>query len=456
LPAEYGLVGYAVTVMSFLDAVRDLGLGLTLIQRRGEPEEIAEAADTAFWLGLGSNTLIWVLSILFAPSVASFFRAPELVYILPILCFSFILNSFGSIHDALLQREMKFRKRMIPDVWSSILKGIISVGLALAGQGVWALIIGQIIGRLVYSILIWRVNPYRPQRRFNPRIARELLGFGSKLSLDSFISALQANIDYVFIGRFLGDAALGLYTIAYRVPELIIINFCIVIATVLFPAYSELEDKEELKEAMLGAFHYVSLVTIPVGVGLALISPLFVSTFLGPEWVDAGPMMSLLSLYGMTLAISWNIGDVYKALKRGDILWKTSLVEFIFLAIVLLLMAQVSALYVSIGHLLVAFTVTVLRLIIVMGLLKIPRMSVIQQFSHPVTGSIVMGITTYLVIIATATLPSLISLVLAVLAGVISYACALWFLERALVLQAIEILTDRLPFLDGIVKLHKN
>ncbi|MCS6870299.1 MAG: lipopolysaccharide biosynthesis protein, partial [Anaerolineae bacterium] len=248
--AEFGIVGFALTVMSFLDAVRDLGLELALIQRR---ENIEDAAHTAFWINLASNGTMWLLACLIAPLVASFFREPLIVIILPILSFSFVISSFGGIHDALIKREMRFGLRFVPSLGESLLKSVVAVELALMGSGVWALVLGQLAGRLTFTILAWRVLPWRPKLRFKLPIARQLFNYGYKASIDSFLSALQANIDYVFIGRFLGDAALGIYTVAYRMPEILIINFSIVIAQVLFPAYAMLQDDHgQLRQGVLG------------------------------------------------------------------------------------------------------------------------------------------------------------------------------------------------------------
>jgi len=445
-PDEFGIVGFALTAMSFLDAVRSLGIEMALIQRR---DRIDEAADTAFWMGLGSNTIIWYAMILLSPLVASFFHEPLIPPILAALSFTFVISSLGSVHDALMNREMKFARRMIPSMGESIIKSIVSIGLALTltqkGGGVWALVIGQMVGRVAFTVLAWMVVRWRPRFRFHRDLAGQLLGFGYKIGIDSFLSALQANIDYVFIGRFLGEHALGLYTVAFRVPEMVIINLCIVIAQVLFPAYSILQhDREQLKRGMLTALRYVALVTVPAGIGLALISPVFTRVAFGLKFEESAPIMAVLSLYGMMLAISWNIGDVYKAIGRPDILWKTTLIEFCLLAPVLYVLAQHSAFAVSLGHLGVAITVSLIRMVVASRVLKLPLRTFLVQFVPPLTGGLVMGAAVWGVLSVTSTLPDAASLALALITGAVVYAAALWWLERDLALQVFEMVQDRL------------
>jgi O-antigen/teichoic acid export membrane protein len=460
-PDAIGLVALAVTAMAFLDAVRDLGIGLALIQWQGDVEK---AANTAFWLGIASNFTMWIISILVSPLVARIFNQPDLASIFPVLTFSFVINSIGNIHDALLQRQMAFRKRMIPDVWGSLIKGIITIGLALAGFTVWAIVIGQLVGRLVFSILVWRVNPWRPQREFSWDTAKNLLRYGYKISIDSLISAFQANVDYVFIGLFLSSTALGLYYNAYRIPEFVIINFCIVIAQVLFPAYAELHnnDKNKLADAILSTFRYIALITIPAGVGLALVSDVFVNSFFGAEWQGAAPMMAVLSLYGTVLAVAWNIGDVYKAVGRPDILWRMSLIEFIVLSITLFFMSNpavnpyASAYAVTLGHLVVAATITSIRVLILSRLLSIPLTKILSQFTSAIIGAILLAFVDLVLLATLHTSAPLLQLILSVVIGAIVYGIAMWFLERTLVLRIIELIADRVPFVENIVKTSKN
>lgn len=442
LPEEFGIVGFAVTGMAFLDAMRDLGIGLAIIQRRTEVEE---ASNTAFWLSIGSNTLMWLLSIVVAPLVALFFDEPLVTYILPIMAFSFVINSFGSIHDALLQREMEFGKRVLPAFFNSVAKGITSIVLALMGFDVWALVFGLIVGQTVYTIVLWIMVDFRPRFTFDPQLAREIFSYGYKIALDSFLSALQANIDYIFIGYFLDKAVLGIYTMAYRMPELIIINFCTVIAQVLFPAYSSIqEDEEQLKNAVLSALRYVSIIVVPAGIGLALISDAFFRTAYEPVWYDAIPIMSALSLYGLFLSISWNIGDLYKAIDRVDLLWKTAFLELAIVVPTLFFLAQESATAVAIGHMITAFFVSLIRLVIAMNILNLGTKETFEQFIPALASAIIMGLAVFGMGQALASLPAFVILIGQLLAGAIAYPSALWFFERDLVLRIVDMLQSRL------------
>jgi O-antigen/teichoic acid export membrane protein len=226
-----------------------------------------------------------------------------------------------------------------------------------------------------------------------------------------------------------------------------------VIAHVLFPAYATLQDdRGKLREAMLGTLHYVSLVTIPIGLGLALVARLFVVLAFGSEWESAGPIMAALSLYGTLLAVSWNIGDIYKAIDRLDILWKTALIELALLVPVLYVLAHQSALAVAMGHVVVAFMISSLRVGIAIRLLQLSAKQTFMQFVPAVIGGAIMSIVVMGTLQLTQNFLPVISLVLAVISGAISYVVALWWLERQLLRQLITITRSRIALRKRAIK----
>ncbi|MCS6870298.1 MAG: hypothetical protein NZ571_02470, partial [Anaerolineae bacterium] len=138
----------------------------------------------------------------------------------------------------------------------------------------------------------------------------------------------------------------------------------------------------------------------------------------------------------------WNIGDVYKAIGRPDILWKTTLVEFLILAPTLFILAQQSALAVAVGHLCVAIVVSTLRLLIASHILKIAFLSALRQFMPSLIGSALMSSVVWSAL--NIMLPlieagvGLLVMIAAVILGMTAYVATLWWLERDLVRRGIS------------------
>lgn len=228
-PEDFGLVALATLTMDYLSIVSDLGFGAALIQRR---ENLRESASIAFTINLLANTALTMLVFFIAPYAAAFFREPELIPVLRWLSLTFMLKAIGSIHKVLLERELNFKKRVIPDLGNSIFKAIISIGLALAGFGVWSLIAGQLAGIVLSSAVAWNMLPWKPRLSWDSKTAKDLFSYGLSIMGIRAFSAWEDNFDYLIIGRLFNTTALGIYTIAYRLPETLILNSMWVITAV--------------------------------------------------------------------------------------------------------------------------------------------------------------------------------------------------------------------------------
>src|SRR5215212_7771384 len=101
-------------------------------------------------IGLMSMALLVIGNWLLAPFAAGFFQTTSaaqvalLTSMIQVLGFSLLFSALGSTQDSLLQKEVNFRRRMIPEVGRTFVKGGLQVGLALVGFGVWSLVLGQV------------------------------------------------------------------------------------------------------------------------------------------------------------------------------------------------------------------------------------------------------------------------------------------------------------------------
>ena len=191
---DFGVVGYAVTIIGFLDVVKDLGIGTSLIYHRNEA-----VFPTAFWVSVSTNLLFFLLTWVGAPLIGSFFDDPRVIGVTRILALNLPLNALGSTHEALLVKELEFRKRFFPEFSKAVVKGVVAISLAVLGFGPWSLIISQLGGTLVAVIILWRIVAWRPSFSFSGQAARSLLSFGLPLVGMNVVSAVALNIDYIFI-----------------------------------------------------------------------------------------------------------------------------------------------------------------------------------------------------------------------------------------------------------------
>ena len=110
---------------------------------------------------------------------------------------------------------------------------------------------------------------------------------------------LHENTGAVLIGRFIGPAGLGAFTVAMNVISTPFSRVAVPIAEVLFPALSRMQDEpERLVEAWFRTTRLVAAISVPALLGLILVAPKFVAVVLGDQWLEATTVIQILAGVG--------------------------------------------------------------------------------------------------------------------------------------------------------------
>lgn len=427
-PEMFGLVALATLAIDYLSILNNqIGIGSALIQRQGNIEEVS---NTAFTLNLLTGAFLTLITFIVAPIASEFFNEPATTPILRTLGVTFFISGLGSVHNTRLLRELNLRIRAIPEIGNSLSKGIVSIGLALAGFEAWSLIYGQLVGVGIATLLLWIVFPWRPKISWDQKIAKDLFKYGIHVMGNNALAVVEDGFDYLLIGRIYSTTALGIYTLAYRLPEMLVINTLWVMTAVIFPAFASLqEQREALKKGFLSTMRYIEVLVTPMSLGMIIAAEPLIRVIFGDQWVEAIPIMQVLSAYTLILSIGFHVGDVYKAIGRPDLLIKISIPVFLFRILALWVGAQYSLLGIAIGHLVAGFVGLIIELIVAARKLEISLRDIIRELNAFVGGIalLALGIPA---LYFTANLSPFIRLVCVTMAGAIGYLGVIWILER--------------------------
>jgi PST family polysaccharide transporter len=432
-PAQFGVVALATLATNYLSVLKNLGLGDALIQRR---DDLEDAADTVFTLNLLLGGMLTVGAFVLAPLVGAFFREPDVVPLLRVLGLVFSINALGVVHIVRLQRELAFNRKLITDIGNSLVKGIVSISCALLGFGAWSLIIGQLAGAITMTVLAWVVFPWLPRLRVKFQLAVSLLKYGVPLMGSTGITVLSDNLDYLFIGRLLGNVSLGIYTLAYRLPELVALNILYITAQALFPAYAAVQTQRELlRNGFLATVRFVQIIMVPICMGLILAADPLVRVAFGEQWLDAIPVVRLIALFILMRSIGYHVGDVYKAVGRPGILVQLDIIHLVLLAPALWYGAQFGLVGVGWGHVAAASVSAVIYMAVAMRFLEVGLLAIMRELKPAFLAGTVMTVAGVACLVLTADALPLLRLVALTLTGALSYAGTLWLLERDSLLQ---------------------
>jgi O-antigen/teichoic acid export membrane protein len=327
VPEDFGVVAAAMTVIALFEIGLDLGVGSALIH--DQEKGITPRVQTAFTLNVGVAVLLTGAFVAAAPLVALWFRVPDQVDVFRAVAFYLLIRSLGQVHDAVLRRDLDFRRRTRAEIARAITRLVVSVALALFGMGVWALVWGLLAAEVAGTVVNWLLVPFRPRFTVDRTAVPTLLSFGLAVVAVQAVSVISTNADYLAIGRVLGPEDLGQYTMAYRLPELLIDNVYWIFSSIALPLYSRARAEgtaDSFKDSMLRALTLLTFFGFPMGTALALVARDAVPVLFSEQWLPAVVPMVLLALAAGVNAIGFASGDIFPALGRPGLLLRLDIV----------------------------------------------------------------------------------------------------------------------------------
>src|SRR5207237_10296603 len=168
-------------------------------------------------------------------------------------------------------------------------------------------------GLTVSTVSLWLIVPWRPTFTLPRDLLKPMLGYGRGIIIVNIINAVTSDADLTVVGRYLGVTALGLYQMASKIPEAGVVVALYALSKVLFPAFAKIHAAgESLRTPFLRATRYVAAITVPASLGLFFLAKPIVLAFFGPKWIDATPILRVLSLYVGVGSLSNHVGNILK------------------------------------------------------------------------------------------------------------------------------------------------
>lgn len=315
-PEAFGVLTTVLMVIAFAEVFVDSGFQKYLIQHDFADEaEERRYMSVAFWANLGLGLFLWGIIALFHVQIAELVGNAGQGHLLVVTGVVIPIYSMVGIQICKLKKEFGFQKLFYVRVASALVPLVVTIPLALLGLDYWALIIGNIAGVVVNSVILYAVKAFTPMLHFSWSELITMLSYGAWTLLNGIATWLSSWLDAFLVGKYLTDYYLGLYK---NTANLVISIFTIVTASitpVLYSSLSRLQDDDLMfKKMFLGIQKAVALLLIPLGFGLALYGTFATEIILGNEWMEAAKIIGPLSLATAirTAFVSLN-GDVFRA-----------------------------------------------------------------------------------------------------------------------------------------------
>lgn len=316
-PEAFGIVGAGLVVVHIALVFSNLGIASAIVQRaRLEPGHV----HSAFALALICGALMTLTVELLAPAIAGFFDFDGLTEVLRVLGLVPLVANLGVVAEGLLRRAMAFRRiAMIWVVSYALGYGLVGVGLAVMGAGVWALVFASLTEYATRALIQLTIQPHPKLGPLDRTALWHLLAFSGGLTLRRFGHQLAQGLDNIVVGRWLGAEALGLYGRAYQLISLPPATIGKAMNVVMFPVLSRVqEDRTRLAAAYRRSTAVLALLGVPAAAAVIVLAPELIMVLLGQDWLGVIVPLQILApgiffrlIFQLSDALGIAAGTVY-------------------------------------------------------------------------------------------------------------------------------------------------
>ncbi|MGH8290694.1 MAG: lipopolysaccharide biosynthesis protein [Steroidobacteraceae bacterium] len=315
VPADFGLVAMATSLIALLQLISYFGLDTALLRDR---ETTPEHYHVAWTLNVLAGLAIALLMVALSIPAAYFYREPRVTLVVCALAGGALLEGFENVGVVNFRKEMRFDREFRYMFSARLVTFTSTVILAFALRNYWALVGGMLVGRVSRLTFSYLVQPFRP--RFALRSAGELMHFSKWLMLQNFTAFLKSRSSDFVVGRLAGSSALGIFSVAAEISNMPGTELVAPLNRAILPAYMNLaNDMDALRREFLSVMSMVALIAVPAVAGFAVCAPFLVLVLLGPKWLQAADLIEILAFYGITQVMQSNAFSAFLALGKPQV-----------------------------------------------------------------------------------------------------------------------------------------
>ena len=312
LPADFGLVALATMIIAATEILSEFSFDVALIQNQHAQRS---HYDTVWTMTVLRGGLTAALVLLFAAPAAHFFAEPRLTGVMHVLVGLVLLDAVQNVGIIDFRKNLDFRRDFFFTVWPRLFAFFVTIVLAYYWRSYWALVAGIVTGRASLVAASYVFHPYRP--RPDLREWRGILGFSGWMLFSNIVNFLYVRVDTFIIARMAGSSALGIYSVAFEIANMATTELVAPIRRAILPGYAKIaHDPALLRYGFLEVWALTLALALPIAAGIGLVADPLVKIALGSKWLEAIPVMQMLSVYGLASISMANIAPLFQAMGK--------------------------------------------------------------------------------------------------------------------------------------------
>lgn len=324
-PEAFGLLAIVMAFVSVANYLIENGLTLFLIRKKDLNEN---DSTTLFLANIVFAIIMFILFLLISPFLSLYFNDESLGLMLRVTSISILFNALGSVHKALLTRQIEFKGQTIISLISAVVSGVLAIVAAYIGWGIWSLVFYNILYQVIQTVLLLVKYRYFPKGKFDYQFFREAVTYSWKLMLSGLIHTIYENIFSVIMAGLYSVTSLGYYSNALKIRDGAAQTLTDSIQRVSFPVLSTFQDeKERLKQTNRIILKLSVFIIFPLLIGLAATSSTIINVVFGDLWLGMIPVMQVLAFNGLLIPLHKINLNVLTVIGRTDLYLKLEIIK---------------------------------------------------------------------------------------------------------------------------------
>jgi PST family polysaccharide transporter len=326
-PADFGVVTMVTTFSLLVSSFGLNGFTEVILQR----EEVSHfLASNLFWINLGAGVFLTIAFAATGPLMAHFYHDPLVSHVAQGMSLTVVVASASVIPLALLNRAMRFAAVSANGVVARAVYVIVSILLAFAGWGYWALVVGNVAQEVSRAIGAWFMCRWLPARPRHVEGTGASVRFAINVYSRFSFGYFSGNTDNLLVGWRYGAGALGFYKKAFDLFYTPVCQLLAPMSAVVITTLSRFKaERAQYQRYFLSGMSVLALLGMGIGADLTLVGKDLVRFILGPGWTESGRIFAFFGP-GIGVMLLYNThGWIHLSIGRPDRWFRWAIVEFV-------------------------------------------------------------------------------------------------------------------------------
>ena len=297
-PAQFGILALYLVMLKYITTLVSLNMDSSATRFYFDYRETKrdEYLSTIFWFITTLASIVLILGLLFMDFISNWI-APDsqTIYIITLLA------GIGAVYVSFLIRvlynEQKSSSVLKHTIFQTFINHFTSfMFISYFNLGILGRISGQGLGYFLNMFTLLKEfssqNLFRLKMTFNRAMASETFMLALPTIIASFQTVLFVYLDRIFIKHYIGDSAVGVYTLGYMLGQGLSMVYEAISQAILPKVYSGMNNNYEKAKDELEHFsyrYYIGLVIITVII--SALSPWIVALFSNESYSEASSVM---------------------------------------------------------------------------------------------------------------------------------------------------------------------